>query len=368
MASTLNYLKKHRLFAATVVVPTLIASIYYGMVASDIYISESQFVVRAPDKPTVSGLGAMLQSTGLSSAHDDVYTARDYILSRDALTSLDHNLSYRKLYSDSKVDTVSRFDGFGFDNSFEALFKYYQKQVGITIDSQSSILTLSVQAFDANEAKKINEHLLSISEQLINRLNERGRADMIGFAEGEVARAMARAKAASLAVSNYRDAKSVFDPEKQSALQLQLVAKIQDELIATRAQLSQMISLSPENPQVALLQNKITNLTSQIASESSKVTGSNTSLAQKSSKYEQLVLERDFAGKQLAAALASLESARNEALRQHLYLERISQPNTPDIALEPRRIRSIAAVFILGLILWGILSILNAGVREHHDR
>ena len=209
---------------------------------------------------------------------------------------------------------------------------------------------------------------MSISEQLVNRLNERGRADMIGFAEDEVARAMARAKAASLAVSNYRDAKSVFDPEKQSALQLQLVSKIQDELIATRAQLSQMISLSPENPQVALLKNKIANLTSQIASESSKVAGSNTSLAQKSSEYERLILERDFAGKQLAVTLSSLEQARNEALRKHLYLERISQPNTPDIAVEPRRIRSIAAVFLLGLIMWGILGILNAGVREHHDR
>lgn len=367
MASAVNYLKKHKLFASTVIVPTLIASIYYGMIASDIYISESQFVVRAPDKPTVSGLGAMLQSTGLSSAHDDVYTARDYILSRDALTSLDHNLSYRKLYSDSNADSFSRFNGFGLDNSFEALFKYYQKQVGITVDSQSSILTLSVQAFNPDEAKKINEHLLSISEQLVNRLNERGRADMIGFAEDEMVRAMARAKSASLAVSNYRDAKSVFDPEKQSALQLQLVSKIQDELIATRAQLSQMISLSPENPQVALLKNKIANLTSQIASESSKVTGSNTSLAQKSSEYERLILERDFAGKQLTVALSSLEQARNEALRKHLYLERISQPNTPDIAMEPRRIRSIAAVFILGLIMWGILTILLAGVREHQD-
>jgi len=365
--TSVNYLKKHRLFTAIVVVPTLIASIYYGMIASDIYISESQFVVRSPDKPIVSGLGAMLQSTGLSSAHDDVYTVKDFILSRDALASLDSNLSYRNLYSDSTADRFSRFNGFGLDNSFEALFKYYQKQVGITVDSQSSILTLSVQAFSPNEVKKINEHLLSISEQLVNRLNERGRADMIGFAEEEVARAMARAKSASLAVSSYRDDKVVFDPEKQSVLQLQLVSKIQDELIATRAQLSQLRSVAPDNPQVPLLQNKISNLSMQIASESAKVSGSKGSLAQKSSKYEQLVLERDFAGKQLAAALASLESARNEALRKHLYLERISQPNTPDIALEPRRIRSVLTVFILGLIIWGIFSMLLAGIREHND-
>lgn len=367
MAFTVNYLKRNKLFISTVVVPTLVAAIYYGVVASDIYISESQFVVRAPDKPTVSGLGAMLQSTGLSSAHDDVYTVRDYILSRDALTFLDQNLSYSELYSDLRSDIFSRFNGFGLDGSFEALYEYYKKFIGISIDSQSSILTLSVEAFNPNEAKKINEHLLSISEQLVNRLNERGRADLIGFAEGEVDRAMIRAKAASMAVSDYRDAKSVFDPEKQSSLQLQLVSKIQDELIATRVLLSQVMNLSPQNPQVALLQNKIENLTSQITSETAKVSGSNSSLAKKSSKYEHLILERDVAGKQLATALASLESAQNEALRQHLYLERISQANTPDIALEPRRIRSVLTVFIIGLIFWGIFSMLLAGIREHND-
>jgi capsular polysaccharide transport system permease protein len=39
----------------------------------------------------------------------------------------------------------------------------------------------------------------------------------------------------------------------------------------------------------------------------------------------------------------------------------------PDVAQEPRRLRSVAATFILGLVAWGILSMLLAGVREHQD-
>jgi len=65
LASIVDFLKKHRLFTGIVVIPTLIASLYYGIIASDIYISESQFVVRAPDKPTVTGLGAVLQGRAL---------------------------------------------------------------------------------------------------------------------------------------------------------------------------------------------------------------------------------------------------------------------------------------------------------------
>lgn len=78
-------------------------------------------------------------------------------------------------------------------------------------------------------------------------------------------------------------------------------------------------------------------------------------------------MERAFADRQLAAAMTSLEQARNEALRKQLYLERIVQPSLPDVAVEPRRLRGVGATFLLGLVAWGILSMLIAGVREHQD-
>jgi capsular polysaccharide transport system permease protein len=48
-------------------------------------------------------------------------------------------------------------------------------------------------------------------------------------------------------------------------------------------------------------------------------------------------------------------------------LERIAQPSLPDAALEPRRMRSILSIFVAGLVAWGVLSMLLAGVREHKD-
>ena len=48
-------------------------------------------------------------------------------------------------------------------------------------------------------------------------------------------------------------------------------------------------------------------------------------------------------------------------------MTRIVQPSLPDIAMEPKRMRSILATFVLGLVAWGILSMLLAGVREHQD-
>ena len=64
-------------------------------------------------------------------------------------------------------------------------------------------------------------------------------------------------------------------------------------------------------------------------------------------------------------ALASLEQARNEAHRKQLYLERIAQPNLPDLAMEPKRLRAFFATMVLTLITWGVVSMVVAGVKEH---
>ena len=64
-------------------------------------------------------------------------------------------------------------------------------------------------------------------------------------------------------------------------------------------------------------------------------------------QYQRLELERQFAEKRLAAALTSFQEAQSEARRKQAYVERIVEPNVPDEAAEPRRLRGILATFVL---------------------
>ncbi|PPE67327.1 hypothetical protein [Caldimonas caldifontis] len=365
-----SFVRRHRLFVATVLVPTLLAALYYGVFASDIYVSESRFIVRSPQKQQTGGLGALLQGTGFSGfarAPDDVYTVHDYMLSRDALGLLDEKLDLRGAFSNDRIDRLNRFPSLDFDESFEALHRYYQKRVAVNLDTLSSISTLTVTAFSADKARQMNELLLEAAEQLVNKLNERGRQDLIRFAAAEVAEAERKAKEAALAVAVFRNQQAVVDPERQTTIHLQQISKLQDELILTKTQLAQLRAFTPDNPQLPALQVKARTLQGEIDAEIAKVSGGRSSLTNKAAEFQRLALEREFADRQLAAALVSLEQARNEAQRKQLYLERIVQPNLPDVATEPRRLRSFLAVVALGLVLWGILSMLIAGVREHQD-
>jgi capsular polysaccharide transport system permease protein len=360
--------KLPRLFYLVVVAPTVIAALYYGLIASDIYVSEAKFIVRSPQQQQQASLfSALLQSTGFSRAQDDTYAVHDYILSRDALTALEASHLVRGSFDSQKADFFDRFPGPDRDESFEALYKYFRRHVDVDYDTTSSITTLTVRAYSAEDSQRIAERLLALSENLINQLNVRARQDMIGSAQREELKAESRAKDAALALLSFRDRATVFDPDKQSLLQLQQVSGLQQSLTETETQLSQIRALTPKNPQIPALEERVRSLQSAIEQSRAQVSTGQSSLSNKSSEYALLQLEQSFAEHQLASAMSNLENAKNEADRKQLYLDRLVQPNRPDIAIEPKRLRSIAVVFGLGMIVWGILSLLLAGVREHHD-
>jgi capsular polysaccharide transport system permease protein len=363
-----TWFRRHFLFVLLVIVPTIGAIIYYGLIASDVYVSESRFLVRSPQHQTPSGLvGQLLQSSGLSRSQDDTYSVRDYILSRDALKELDEKLDVRKSYSSPDVDRLDRFPGLGWNRSFEKFYLYYGKHVVVEYDPVSSITILTVRAFTATDALKINDMLLDISERLVNTLNDRSRRDLISFADNEVKIASDKAKDASMALLSYRSSHEVFEPDRQAALQLEGVAKIQQELVSTEAELAQVRNLSPDNPQIRALNSRIDSLRAAISSEASKVTSAHGSFSARAPNFERLALDVQFADKQLGVALAELESARAEALQKQLYLERLVKPNLPDKAMEPKRFRSIITVLIITLVGFAVASILIASIREHAD-
>src|SRR5690349_6129186 len=124
-----------KLFLLTVVLPTLVATIYFGLLASDVYVSESQFVVRSPDKPATTGLGVLLKSTGFSNSGDEVYAAQDYVRSRDALHELNKNGAVAHAYHNDGVSIFDRFDPLGFSGTFEDLYRFYQGKVSVEYDT-----------------------------------------------------------------------------------------------------------------------------------------------------------------------------------------------------------------------------------------
>jgi BexC/CtrB/KpsE family polysaccharide export inner-membrane protein len=355
------------LFLVTVALPTLAAVIYFGFLASDVYISESKFVVRSPDKPAVGGVGVLLRTVGFSNANEELHATQEFIRSRDALVGLNRGNYFRDAYSSPVISVFDRFGTFDWSPSNEDLYTYFQKKIDVRYDATTSVTTLIVKAYTPTDAKRINQTLLMMAEQTVNRLNLRGRQDLIQSAMAEVEQAKIAARTSASGLARYRNRSGIVDPEKQAEVQLQMISKLQDELIANRTQLAELGNYAPSNPQIPALQVRIESLKKQIDKEVGRVVGTSGSLAGEIEQYQALVSEDQFAAKRLSASLAALQEAENEARRKHAYVERIAQPSLPDEALEPRRLRGILASFVLGCVAWAIIALLFAGIREHRD-
>jgi capsular polysaccharide transport system permease protein len=293
---------KSALFLLTVLIPSAMAVAYFGFIASDIYISESRYVVRSPQKQATSSAEGMFSQLGLSKGSDDSLIVKEYILSRDVLRLLDNELKIKALYSNPEIDQIARFPGLKYwDTSFEGFFKYYLKYVGVEVDSTSAVSTLTVRAFNAKDAQKINQTIVDVSEAFVNKLNERVRSDLLKNAADELNLAKNKVEAVTMQLVALRNQKNTSEPERQVMVQ------------------------------------------------------------------QRLALEKDFADKQLSAAMTSMEQSRAEAIRKQVYIERVTHPLVPDYALEPYRIKGIVTTLILGLICWGILVLLISGVNEHTE-
>lgn len=356
------------LFWMSVVLPTALACAYFGAMASDQYISESSFIVRSAGKQnTAIGLDALFQAGGLSRSQDDTYTVQEYMRSRTALSTLNQHMPVRQFY-EQKGDIIGRFNGLGLEDSEEAFYQYYRNKLHINFDATSGITTLRVQSFDAKDSQQINQALLKEGEHLINQINDRARRDTVKFAEQAVQTAQEKVDEAAHALMQFRVANGVMDLKEQSAMQLSLISKLQDELITIQTQLDQVRAVTPENPQISGLETRQKSLTKEIIRQTKMMTGATgKSIANKAAEYQRLTLNSELAQKQLTLAIGSLETAKSEADRQQLYLEVVSQPNQPDMPQLPRRLYNIFATFIIGFMIYGILSLMVASVREHRN-
>lgn len=358
---------RRRWLLVVVILPTLLAGIYYGLIASDVYVSQSRFVIKAPGQKSMptGTLANLIQTNGFVGGEQETKEVLDYIRSRDALSDLQRQIDVRARYEIAGADFLSRFPRLFRSPSFENLFKYYQSMVSASPDNDSGVAVLETRAFRAQDAQAINERLLDLSEALVNRLNTRAEGRAVTEAEQRVVQAQSRVRRARVALSVFRNQQEVIDPAKQATGVLDISNKLVTEHAALQAQLELMERVTPANPSIPALRGKVAALGREIAVQNARVVGTPTGIASKVGGYENLLAEQEFAQATLTAASTSLEQARAEAQKQQFYLERVVDPNLPDTPLLPERLRNILVVFGASLCLYFIGWMLVRGILEH---
>lgn len=361
-------------FAVGVLLPMLVASIYFYFIASNQYMAEFKFTVKDASSSTTTTSSTGAATTSLSSLvggstigpNYDNYFVAEFLTSRAAIEELQKRINPESLYSRPQVDWWARFNS---KRPMEDFVRYWRGMVTAEYDPVTGIASAQVRAFTAQDALLIASSLLELSEDLVNRMSDRARMDAVRYAEKEVERAETRLKKNRAQLNEYRSRVGVIDPSGSVvASNSTLVQTLQGNIAQLETQLATLTRqrVQENSPLIVTLQNQIRSTKEQLRNIEATV-GHNRdgqALSVIIGEYEQLDLERQFAQAMVTSTMQTLELARATAASQHMYVATIVRPSLPQSSTYPHRLTSVLQVGGIAFGLWLIALLITRSVRE----
>ncbi len=359
---------KSGMFWLFFLIPMALGITYYYKFASNQYQATAHFTIEKSGKEEIDPLGALTGLPGNVSSTRDALIIKDFIESREVIERTRDDFDLKKFYAREDKDWLSRLEK---ESSIEELIEYWRTKVSVEFDLTSGIVTLGVMAFEPDEALTIINAVLKESEELINNLSEKSRQDSLNFARKELSGAENKLKLARTDVREFREKEQSLSPEKNAESKLTLVEELEADRARAEAALQGLRLELPENsPKIQIAKYKVSALKLQVVKEKERSARSNGSKDAKTmsaiiSKYEELITEQGFAEKSYEVALLNIEAARIDATRKQRYLTMIVFPKLPEEPIKPDQPNDYIVLFIACLLLWGILSLILASIRDH---
>src|SRR5258708_4142715 len=222
-------------FCIVVLLPTVIAAIYYLAIASDQYIAEFRMSLRTAEAPRLEPLLLFSTDIGRTSAATESHVVAQFIASRAIVDEIGRQLDLRRMFSRSEADWWARL---WLPASIEQLVYHWQHQVDPFYDTSTGTIVVRARAFTPDDSLRLAQAIVGLSEKLVNDLSSRARRDALGYAEAEVASAERRLKVALASIREFRDKEGMIDPGKTADANATLATKLRDDLLKANAELA----------------------------------------------------------------------------------------------------------------------------------
>lgn len=346
-----------------VLLPTIMAGIYFYTIATPIYAAKSEFVIQQAE-PTAAGLSGLLSKTPMATAQDSI-TVQGYLQSQDAMQRLEADNGFRAHFSDPSIDPIQRLAA---DSTETAMYKLYKKTVRIAYDPTEGVIKMEVKAASPEKAVEFSEALIGYAEEQVDNMTQRVREDQMKGARESYEDAERKYQEANVKVVQLQEKFKVLSSEVEISLITSQISQLDTQLTQDKLSLAQMeANQNPNKARMEPLQRRIATLEEQIAILRAKLTENDAdglSLAQVQSDL--LVAQADAQTRQLllAQSLQAMETARVEANRQTRYLSIGVHPVAPDEAAYPRAFENTAVVLLIFVGIYLMISMTVAILRE----
>jgi capsular polysaccharide transport system permease protein len=368
-ARTPWYRTRRAVFAAVVLLPTLLVFLYTALIASPEYESRAEFIIKGmdKDKPPVGGIAELVGAgSELDSAAREAEAVQDYMLSLEAIGDLkQRGVNVDSLLYGPHADPLASL--YHSDRRAEGVRDYYRSMVDVDYDSGEGITRLAARAYTPQEAKKLAAALMALGEAQINTYNQRAIAAGQELARQQLTEAEDELASVQGQMTAFRDISGDLDPSAKGKASEEELESTQADLTLEQSNLASMRRhLSASSPLVQAAQSRVATLQSAVGRMQARLAGDADALTRRLSEYEKLKLKQEFAAKRYDAARSRLEEAQTEAAEQRLFLVPVVVANLPEKPVAPTPFRTTLIVFLGLCLAFAIGWLILAGIREHH--
>jgi len=346
----------------------LLATIYWGVVASDRYVSEARVIIQRTDLAGGQSMdfGSLITGMGGSSKNDQMLL-RDHLMSVDMLNELDKSLRLREHFSDPHRDPLSRLRKSNV--AIEHFQSYFRSRVQVEFNEYAGVLVIRAQAYTPQMAQAIAVLMVKEGERFMNDMAHKLARDQVAFLEQQVASMGERASNARQALIKLQNTKGMVSPQATAESMAQLINQMEAQLTELRARRAALAGyLASGAPGLVEIDLQIAAIKGQIVDEKSRLASPiGKTLNSTVEEFQRAEMSVQFSSDVYKTALVALERGRVEATRTLKKISVLQSPTRPEYPLEPRRVYNIFVFILVTILLAGIVHLMAAIIRDHKD-
>ena len=347
-----------------VMLPTILAGIYYYTIATPIYSAKTAFVIQQAEPAAAAGMTSLLRGTPMASSQDSI-AVQGYLQSQVAMTRLEADNGFRAHFSAPEIDPIQRIAPGASEGE---VYRLYRKTVKISYDPTEGVIQMETMAADPQKAVEFAEALIGYAEEQVDQMTMRLRDDQMKGALEAYNEAEAKLAEANRRVVELQERFKTISSEVEVSLITSQIGQLEGQLTQDKLSLAQMESNeSPNAARMEPLKRRIATLEDEIGKLRSKLTEDSASgLSVAKIQSELLMAQADVQTRQmlLASSLQAMESSRVEANRQTRYLAISVAPVAPDEASYPRAFENTLVVLLIFTGVYLMISMTVAILRE----
>ncbi|WP_411037155.1 hypothetical protein [Shinella sp. BYT-45] len=366
---TRKFLTKTNTFLLVVLVPSILAAIYYGYVVSGQYVAEARMIVRTigvSERFDTSEKRDGRSIIGGDSLTQDSYIVANYLQSPEIVRTLNEEIGLAKRFSQSDIDYLSRLPK---DASFEELHRYWTKQIGTYVDGPSGIIIFTVRAFSPEDSVTILNAAMQAADRMIDKISEKAKRDLIVRAEADVANGLSAYTKALDDLRQYQNASGILDPKLSAQMVSTVVGKLVEERLGLVVRLNSLEAANAADSAAARqLKRSIKALDEQIQQYQASLAGESSTgvqLSQNLTDFSRLETRRLVTQAIYESTVRNLDTSRSTAIRRTTFISVFSAPELPEKSKYPERFSSWI-MFSVGIFtLWVTAIFLWMSIEDH---